>query len=83
MLSDEQQTTLRLAYDRGYYSIPREIRAKALAEELGVTHQAVSERLRRGRGNLVEHMLVNGFGATMASQLTAQKTPDEDSSPDH
>ncbi|WP_227380763.1 helix-turn-helix domain-containing protein [Haladaptatus halobius] len=81
-LSDEQQTTLRLAYDRGYYSIPREIRAEALAEELGVTHQAVSERLRRGHGNLVKHALMNGSGAPAASQ-PAQKTPDEEPSSDH
>ena len=61
-LSDSQRTTLRLAHERGYYSIPRDATAEDLAAEIGVTHQAVSERLRRGHGRLVEHSLINGPG---------------------
>ncbi|WP_266077905.1 helix-turn-helix domain-containing protein [Haladaptatus caseinilyticus] len=59
-LTKNQQRTLRLAYDRGYYSVPRESSAMALADELGVTHQSVSERLRRGHENLVKNTLVLG-----------------------
>ncbi|WP_227355412.1 helix-turn-helix domain-containing protein [Haladaptatus salinisoli] len=61
-LTDEQQEALILAYERGYYDIPRETTAAALADELGITHQALSERLRRGHENLVGTALVNESG---------------------
>lgn len=61
-LTDSQKTTVRLAYERGYYSVPREATADDLSNELGISHQAVSERLRRGHGSLAEHVLVNGTG---------------------
>ncbi len=57
-LTQNQQHTLRLAYDRGYYSVPRRTSATNLAEEIGVTHQSLSERLRRGHANLVKNTLV-------------------------
>ncbi len=53
-LTEQQYETLRSAMDRGYYEIPRKATTKDLAEELGVSHQAVSERLRRGHRSLVE-----------------------------
>jgi predicted DNA binding protein len=53
-LTEPQRETLRLAYRRGYFSVPRTVTAAALAEELGVSSQAVSERLRRGYARLVE-----------------------------
>jgi predicted DNA binding protein len=53
-LTSEQRETLRLAYRRGYFSVPRTVSTAALAEELGVSAQAVSERLRRGYARLVE-----------------------------
>lgn len=57
-LTQNQHRTLRLAYDRGYYSVPRETSAMSLADELGVTHQSISERLRRGHENLVKNTLI-------------------------
>ncbi|MFH5800648.1 bacterio-opsin activator domain-containing protein [Haladaptatus sp. CMAA 1911] len=62
-LSDEQQDTLTLAYDQGYYQIPRKAGATDLAEELDISHQAISERLRRGHESLVENALILGKGA--------------------
>ncbi len=53
-LTEQQYETLRSAMNRGYYEIPRKVTTKDLAEELGVSHQAVSERLRRGHRSLVE-----------------------------
>ncbi|GAA0229151.1 helix-turn-helix domain-containing protein [Haladaptatus pallidirubidus] len=76
-LSKEQRTTLRLAYDRGYYSIPRETKAEALAEEVGVTHQAISERLRRGHGTLLQNTLVNGHGTTASPQPKSEDADEE------
>ncbi|GKZ14729.1 helix-turn-helix domain-containing protein [Haladaptatus sp. T7] len=59
-LTDRQQTTLQLAAEHGYYSVPREVKAEDLAEEIGISHQALSERLRRAHGNLVNHVLRGG-----------------------
>jgi len=53
-LTSEQRETLRLAYQRGYFSVPRKVTTAELADELGVSAQAVSERLRRGSAQLVE-----------------------------
>jgi len=53
-LTDLQAETLLAALDRGYYSVPREANLEELAEPLGVSHQALSERLRRGVGSLIE-----------------------------
>ena len=56
-LTDEQREALALAFDAGYYGVPRGAMAKGLAEELGISHQALSERIRRGHGNLVENAI--------------------------
>lgn len=76
-LTDSQQTALRLAAARGYYSVPRGTTAEDLAAELGVTHQAVSERLRRGHENLINH----AFGAeteTVNPEKSARTEPEAD-----
>ncbi|WP_458209330.1 helix-turn-helix domain-containing protein [Haladaptatus sp. NG-SE-30] len=62
-LTDDQQDVLTAAYDNGYYEIPREKDAGDLADELGITHQAVSERLRRAHENLVKNAIIIGRGA--------------------
>ncbi|MFH5799240.1 helix-turn-helix domain-containing protein [Haladaptatus sp. CMAA 1911] len=56
-LTQSQQQTLMLAYKNGYYSIPRSTSATDLAETLGVTHQSISEKLRRGQANLLKNTL--------------------------
>lgn len=61
-LTDEQQEALTLAYERGYYDIPRKTTADGLADELGISHQALSERLRRGHENLVRTTLIDDSG---------------------
>ncbi|MFC7047252.1 helix-turn-helix domain-containing protein [Halobacteriaceae archaeon GCM10025711] len=53
-LTPEQRETLLAAYEAGYYEIPRDITAVELADELGVSDQSLSERLRRAHANLVE-----------------------------
>jgi predicted DNA binding protein len=52
-LSDRQHETLRIATEMGYFDVPRTVELKELADELGVSRQAVSERLRRATGALV------------------------------
>lgn len=56
-LTPEQRETLVLAYEMGYFDIPRGTTTSGLAEELGVSNQAISERLRRGYRRLVEQLL--------------------------
>lgn len=56
-LTDQQFRTVQSALEHGYYEIPRETTLTELAAELGVSHQAVSERLRRGHRQLVEAAL--------------------------
>ncbi|TQQ79315.1 helix-turn-helix domain-containing protein [Halonotius terrestris] len=46
-LSDAQLEALSLAIKRGYYDIPRGCSTKDLADDLGISDQAVTERLRR------------------------------------
>ena len=52
-LTDPQRETLRTAAEMGYYEVPRRVELEDLAEVLGVSRQAVSERLRRATGTLV------------------------------
>jgi predicted DNA binding protein len=59
-LTEQQYETLTLATEQGYYEIPREVSAADLADELGISHQALSERLRRGTKALVEDTLLIG-----------------------
>ncbi|WP_255196174.1 helix-turn-helix domain-containing protein [Halorarius litoreus] len=53
-LTETQRETLLTAFDRGLYSVPRGATIEELAEPLDVSHQAVSERLRRGVHSLIQ-----------------------------
>ncbi|AGB37617.1 helix-turn-helix domain-containing protein [Natronococcus occultus] len=53
-LTDAQHETLVAALEYGYYDIPRGIDMETLSDELGISHQALSERLRRAHLTLVE-----------------------------
>ena len=57
-LTEPQREALMRAVEGGYYSIPRQMSTKDLAEELGISDQAVTERLRRAIVTLVENTLV-------------------------
>ncbi|MFC4990576.1 helix-turn-helix domain-containing protein [Saliphagus infecundisoli] len=46
-LTEAQENAIREAYERGYYDVPRQLSLEELAAELDVSHQALSERLRR------------------------------------
>jgi predicted DNA binding protein len=53
-LTDGQREALVMAVENGYYQIPRDFSQGDLADELGISHQALSERLRRGTEDLVK-----------------------------
>lgn len=47
-ITEAQEEALVLAYDRGYFDSPREVTLDELADELGISQQAVASRIRRG-----------------------------------
>ncbi|EJN58654.1 helix-turn-helix domain-containing protein [Halogranum rubrum] len=59
-LTDEQHEALRLAIGRGYYSIPREVTLAELAADVGISQQAMSERLRRGTAKVLVQIIEDG-----------------------
>lgn len=56
-LTDLQHDTLVTALRAGYYDVPRSLSMGELADEIGVSQQALSNRLRRGHRTLVENAL--------------------------
>jgi hypothetical protein len=56
-LSDAQRETLELAYEAGFYEVPRRTDQSELAETLGISTSAVSQRLRKGVNRLIDDAL--------------------------
>lgn len=56
-LTETQYETIAVAYERGYFDVPRQLTLEELADELDVSHQALSERLRRSQAALVSSEL--------------------------
>lgn len=71
-LTDDQQRTLAAATKLGYFDVPREITQAELADELGVSHQALSERLRRAQKTLNENAIIIGDAEGDEPELNAQ-----------
>lgn len=57
-LTEQQRVTLALAYERGYFTEPRETDLEALADELGRSPSAVAGRLKRGMKLLIGETLI-------------------------
>jgi hypothetical protein len=57
-LTDAQYEALVSAHEAGYFSVPREASLDDLSDDLGVSHQALSERIRRGTDVLVGEALL-------------------------
>ncbi|WP_330630419.1 helix-turn-helix domain-containing protein [Halocatena halophila] len=53
-LTDPQHEALRVAYERGYFAVPRETTLEAIAAELDIAPSSCSERLRRAQKHLLE-----------------------------
>jgi predicted DNA binding protein len=56
-LTARQFEVLEAAARHGYFDVPREVNLQELADELDVSHQALSERLRRGTSSLIDESL--------------------------
>jgi predicted DNA binding protein len=52
-LTDAQREALLAAYNAGYFDTPRETTLEEVGEQLGISRQAVADRLRRGHRALV------------------------------
>lgn len=59
-LTETQRDTIVAAFEAGYFAVPRMVTQTELAEQLELSHQALSEQLRRGTSNLVESTLITG-----------------------
>ena len=57
-LTGAQHEALTAAFEHGYFEIPRNIDQTELADLLDVSHQALSERLRRGSHDLIKNTLL-------------------------
>ncbi|WP_415379908.1 bacterio-opsin activator domain-containing protein [Halosimplex sp. TS25] len=56
-VTEKQRAALTAAREAGYFSVPRECSLQDVADELGVSRNAASARLRRGQEALVGHTL--------------------------
>lgn len=56
-LSPKQRTALITALERGYFEVPREVSMDELADELDITQQSLSKRLRRAHRNMITNVL--------------------------
>lgn len=59
-VSEKQFEALLMALELGYFEIPRDATLGDLANELGISKRAASERLRRGQTNLLHNSLIVG-----------------------
>lgn len=58
-LTDEQQVALVTAVENGYFGVPRGTTLEKIAEELGISPQAASERVRRGADTVLRSVLLD------------------------
>ncbi|NHN42691.1 DNA-binding protein [Halorubellus sp. JP-L1] len=56
-LTDKQYEALAAGIESDYYHVPRGRSLEELANELDISHQALSERLRRGHRTLIQQTL--------------------------
>ncbi|WP_114578755.1 helix-turn-helix domain-containing protein [Saliphagus sp. LR7] len=66
-LTPEQRETLTMAVEHGYFSVPRETTLDEIADELDITPQAASERVRRGAETVLRKALIGLVAADFES----------------
>ncbi|OVE85579.1 helix-turn-helix domain-containing protein [Natronolimnobius baerhuensis] len=57
-LTESQREALVLAFEYGFFSVPRETELSAVAAAFNISEQAVSERLRRGQARVIEEYVL-------------------------
>lgn len=58
-LTTDQREALVLALNRGYFNSPSETSLDDIADELGISRQAVSKRIRRGNETVLRKTLLS------------------------
>lgn len=58
-ITADQREALEVAYHAGYFAVPRERTLTEIAGDLGISHNALSARLRRGHRNLLRNTIVH------------------------
>ena len=53
-VTPKQAEALRMANERGWFEVPRDATLGEIADELGISTQAASDRMRRGMRNITE-----------------------------
>lgn len=56
-LTERQQEILEIAYELGYYDVPRDSSTAEIAAELNIDDSTVVERIQRAEHNLLETLL--------------------------
>lgn len=56
-LTEKQAEALLTAWERGYFEVPRQVTLAEVAEELAISKESLSKRLRRGNDALVTNAL--------------------------
>ncbi|UPM42675.1 helix-turn-helix domain-containing protein [Halocatena salina] len=56
-LTERQRDTLSIAYEHGYYRIPRETTTQAIADRVGVDRRTAEEHLRRAENKLIDSII--------------------------
>jgi len=61
-LTAAQREALSAAKEHGYYEVPRKVSTRDLADELDMSHQNLSELLRRATSKLIDETLTISAG---------------------
>jgi len=59
-LTERQKEVVQVAYDMGFYDVPREVSTEEIAAELDLDASTVAEHLQRAERNLLSQQLVSG-----------------------
>ncbi|AFZ74189.1 helix-turn-helix domain-containing protein [Natronobacterium gregoryi] len=54
-VSEKQHEALRVAYEEGYFDVPRRTSLRDVADVLAISRSALAERLHRGQSHVFEH----------------------------
>ncbi len=58
-LTDKQLTAVRLAFENGYFAVPKETNLSELAESVGISRQAFSRRLDRALDSILSNTIAD------------------------
>ncbi|RBI60292.1 hypothetical protein DMJ13_18290 [halophilic archaeon] len=58
-LTEKQRSALEVAFREGYFETPRKTSLEEIGDQLNISHQSVSQRLRTGLDNLLDTTLMN------------------------